>query len=89
MPRRKLTAPAGYDEGGKTLAEAVVEASQPKRWAADLAELLGYTRTDLDAWIAWYQRTHRERLKRLSDRLERKQAKLESIRQRIQELGGS
>lgn len=86
MPRPKLVPPAGYDEGGKVLAEAVIQANQPKRWAADLAGLLGYSKSDLDAWIAWYNRINRNALRRSAERSKRKQAKLDAIRNKIQEL---
>lgn len=54
--------PHGYDEIGKTLARPVVEGYKSKNWALEIAGLLEYGKSDLDAWLEWYANENREEL---------------------------
>jgi transposase-like protein len=86
-PRKQPTEPpAGYDEIGETLASAVLEGSQSQNWAASIAGLLGYNRSTLKAWLAWYEHLHGKRIARIQRKMARHQAKIDRLKAAVQDL---
>jgi hypothetical protein len=78
--------PAGYDEIGEPLAQAVLEGVKPESWALELAKTLGYDKADLANWLAFYRRANRESLRWLETKRSRRRSKIERLRKQAADL---
>lgn len=78
--------PPGYDEVGKTLAQPVTEGFRNRSWALEIAELLGYGSSDLDAWLAYYTKRNRTELKKRAAKAAKSREKIEHCQAEAKEL---
>lgn len=78
--------PTGYEDAGQHLAQAVLEGFRSEAWALDIAKVLGYDRSALDAWLAFYRKSNRESLRWLQIKRSRRRSKIEALRAQAVDL---
>lgn len=79
-------APNGYDECGESLAGPVLEGFRSESWALEIAVLLGYGRTDLEAWLRHYRRVNRESLRWQQTKRANRRRRIDQLRDRARSL---
>lgn len=76
----------GYNEVGETIAGPIVEGYQSLQWGYNLAEVLGYSRTNVRAWIEAYSIENADRLAKVERRREEKRRSIDQKKKLANEL---
>lgn len=75
-----------YKEIGESVAGAVLEGARSRSWAVEMTKMLGYTTSDLSAWLVRYNRENYERLRWQRTKAQRRQKKIDMLNRQAAEL---
>ena len=78
--------PRGYEEVGKSIAQAVAEGFMTKSFANELASLSGYGWKTCSKWIEHYRSLHAGELARLERRSEGRARQVEALRRQSEAI---